>query len=34
MEGIRLTQSAITHHLGESGVYFVSAGLVYLLLRR
>jgi AGCS family alanine or glycine:cation symporter len=27
MEGIRLTQSAITHHLGESGVYFVSAAI-------
>tara|TARA_B110000211_G_scaffold14041_1_gene14620 strand:+ start:6948 stop:8390 length:1443 start_codon:yes stop_codon:yes gene_type:complete len=27
MEGIRLTQNAITHHLGESGVYFVSAAI-------
>jgi len=27
MEGIRLTQSAITHHLGENGVYFVSAAI-------
>lgn len=27
MEGIRLTQNAITYHLGESGVYFVSAAI-------
>ena len=27
MEGIRLTQNAITHHLGDSGVYFVSAAI-------
>ena len=27
MEGIRVTQSAITHHLGENGVYFVSAAI-------
>ena len=27
MEGIRLTQNAITHHLGENGVYFVSAAI-------
>ncbi|MBA6287671.1 sodium:alanine symporter family protein [Colwellia sp. MB3u-4] len=27
MEGIRLTQSAITHHLGANGVYFVSAAI-------
>ncbi|SEL55118.1 alanine or glycine:cation symporter, AGCS family [Colwellia chukchiensis] len=27
MEGIRLTQNAITYHLGENGVYFVSAAI-------
>ncbi len=27
MEGIRLTQDAITHHLGANGVYFVSAAI-------
>lgn len=27
MEGIRLTQDAITYHLGDMGVYFVSAAI-------
>jgi AGCS family alanine or glycine:cation symporter len=27
MEGIRLTQNAMTYHLGEGGVYFVSAAI-------
>jgi AGCS family alanine or glycine:cation symporter len=30
MEDIRLTQSAITHHLGANEVYFVSAAISLL----